>query len=174
LLRLKAVKNGAPTGQALVAELDRLQDEVESALDELRETSRGIHPAIVSEGGLKPALRTLARRSMVPVKLDVGSDARLPEPIEVAAYFIVSEALTNATKHARASRVEISLALRNFSLLLSIRDDGIGGADLRQGSGLAGLQDRIEALGGTLDLDSTPGNGTSLGVTLPLTQPTLG
>jgi signal transduction histidine kinase len=168
LLRLKAVKNGAPTGQELVAELDRLQDEVESALDELRETSRGIHPAIVSEGGLKPALRTLARRPMVPVKLDVGSDARLPEPIEVAAYFIVSEALTNATKHARASRVEVSLALRNGSLLLSIRDDGIGGADLRHGSGLAPQQDRIEALGGTLELDSTPGNGTSLAVTLPL------
>jgi signal transduction histidine kinase len=111
---------------------------------------------------------------MVPVKLDVGSDARLPEPIEVAAYFIVSEALTNATKHSRASRVDISLALRNGSLLLSIRDDGIGGADLRHGSGLAGLQDRIEALGGTLELDSTPGNGTSLGVTLPLTEPTLG
>jgi signal transduction histidine kinase len=174
LLRLKAVKNGAPTGQELVAELDRLQDEVESALDELRETSRGIHPAIVSEGGLKPALRTLARRPMIPVKLDVGSDARLPEPIEVAAYFIVSEALTNATKHARASRVEVSLALRNGSLLLSIRDDGIGGADLRHGSGLAPQQDRIEALGGTLDLDSTPGNGTSLAVTLPPTEPTLG
>jgi signal transduction histidine kinase len=168
LLRLKAVKNGAPTGQELVAELDRLQDEVESALDELRETSPGIHPAIVSEGGLKPALRTLARRPMIPVKLDVGSDARLPEPIEVAAYFIVSEALTNATKHARASRVEVSLALRNGSLLLSIRDDGIGGADLRHGSGLAPQQDRIEALGGTLELDSTPGNGTSLAVTLPL------
>jgi signal transduction histidine kinase len=171
LLRLKAVKNGAPTGQELVAELDRLQDEVESALDELRETSRGIHPAIVSEGGLKPALRTLARRSMVPVKLDVGSDARLPEPIEVAAYFIVSEALTNATKHARASRVEVSLALRNGSLLLSIRDDGIGGADPGQGSGLLGLSDRIEALGGTLQVTSPTGNGTTLLVRIPLEGP---
>jgi signal transduction histidine kinase len=113
-------------------------------------------------------LRTLARRSAIPVELDVTTDARLPEPIEVAVYFIASEALANATKHAHASRIEVSLAPRDGGLLLSIRDDGVGGADSGRGSGLVGLQDRVEALGGAIRIDSPPGGGTSLVVTLPL------
>jgi signal transduction histidine kinase len=113
-------------------------------------------------------LRTLARRSAIPVDLDVTTAGRLPEPIEVAVYFVVSEALANATKHAQASRIEVSLALRDGGLLLSIRDDGVGGADSGRGSGLVGLQDRVEALGGTIRIDSPPGGGTSLVVTLPL------
>jgi signal transduction histidine kinase len=135
---------------------------------ELQELSRGIHPAILSEGGLGPALRTLARRSTIPVELDVRTDTRLPEPIEVAAYFIASEALANATKHAQPSRIEVSLAPRDGSLRLSIRDDGVGGADPTRGSGLVGLTDRVEALGGTIDIESALGGGTSLAVTLPL------
>jgi signal transduction histidine kinase len=113
-------------------------------------------------------LKALARRSTVPVSLDVTADTRLPEPIEVAAYFVVSEALANAAKHAQASRIDVSLGRRNGSLLLSIRDDGVGGADPTRGSGLEGLGDRVAALGGTIDIESTPGGGTSLAVTLPL------
>jgi signal transduction histidine kinase len=113
-------------------------------------------------------LKALARRSTVPVSLDVTTGTRLPEPIEVAAYFVVSEALANAAKHAQASRIDVSLGRRNGNLLLLIRDDGVGGADPTRGSGLVGLGDRVEALGGTIEIESAPGGGTSLVVTLPL------
>jgi PAS domain S-box-containing protein len=152
----------------LRAELSRVATALTAAVEDLQEISRGIHPAILSAGGVGPALRTLARRSAIPVELEVTTDARLPEPIEVAAYFVASEALANATKHAHASGVEVSLALRDGALLLSIRDDGIGGADSGRGSGLVGLQDRVEALGGSIRIDSPPGGGTSLVVTLPV------
>jgi signal transduction histidine kinase len=148
--------------------LSRIATGLMDAVAELREISRGIHPAILSRAGLGPALRTLARRSTIPVDLDVRTDTRLPEPIEVAAYFVASEALANAAKHAQASHMEVSLATFDGSLMLSIRDDGIGGADPGQGSGLVGLQDRVEALGGTIRIDSPPGGGTSLVVTLTL------
>ncbi|MCW2765245.1 MAG: domain S-box [Nocardioides sp.] len=138
------------------------------SLHELQEVSRGIHPAILAEGGLGSALRTLARRSAVPVELSGEIKHRLPEPIEVAAYYVVSEALTNATKHANASRVEIEAATQDGSLGLSIRDDGIGGADPTRGSGLVGLTDRVQALGGSILVGSRPGNGTHITVTLPL------
>jgi signal transduction histidine kinase len=107
------------------------------------------------------------RRSTIPVKLDVRTHTRLPEPIEVAVYLIASEALANATKHAQASRIDVSLTPHNGSLLLSIRDDGVGGADPARGSGLVGLTDRVEALGGTIEIESAPGGGTSLLVRLP-------
>ena len=135
---------------------------------ELQELSRGIHPAILSEGGLGPALRTLARRSAVPVDLDLTANARFPEPVEIAAYYVASEALANAMKHAQASRIEMSLTTRDGSLLLSIRDDGAGGADPARGSGLAGLADRVEALGGSIHLHSAAGAGTQIRVDLPL------
>ena len=138
------------------------------AAAELQELSRGIHPAVLSEGGLGPALRTLARRSAVPVDLEVTANARCPEPVEVAAYYVASEALANAMKHAQASRVEMSLATRDGSLLLSVRDDGVGGADPARGSGLAGLADRVEALGGSIRLHSAAGAGTHITVDLPL------
>src|SRR5205085_10660074 len=109
----------------------------------------GIHPAILSEGGLEPALKALCRRSAVPVELDVQAERRLPEPVEVAAYYVVSEALTNAAKHAQASVVRVELETPDAVLQLAIRDDGVGGAELGTGSGLVGLSDRIEALGGT-------------------------
>jgi len=152
----------------LRAEMSRIAAGLMDAVAELREISHGIHPAILSHGGLGPALRTLVRRSTIPVELNVATDTRMPEPIEVAAYYVASEALTNSAKHAQASRVEVSLATRNGSLMLAIRDDGVGGADAGRGSGLVGLQDRVEALGGTIGIDSPPGGGTSLVVTLPL------
>ena len=121
-----------------------------------------------AEGGLGPALRTLARRAAVPVELEVPALGRLPEPVEVAAYYAVSEALTNATRHARASVVSIGLEERDGCLHLSIRDDGAGGADPARGSGLIGLRDRAEALGGSLEVSSPPGEGTLMLVQLPL------
>jgi PAS domain S-box-containing protein len=168
MLQLAAVRNAGPTGEVLISELSRIESELASALDELREMSRGIHPSILSEGGLRPALRALARRSAIPVALDVTTERRLAEPIEAAAYFVASEALTNATKHAQASRIDVSLAPRDGVLLLSIRDDGVGGAGFGQGSGLVGLRDRVEALGGTIRIESPPGAGTLLVVALPL------
>jgi PAS domain S-box-containing protein len=148
--------------------LNRVSSELNEVLDDLREISRGIHPMILTQGGLGPAMRTLARRSAIPVELETLIDERLPEPIEVAAYFVASEAVANATKHAQASRIVVSLATSDTSLILSIRDDGVGGADPTRGSGLVGLADRVEAIGGTLDIKSAPGAGTSLGVTIPL------
>jgi signal transduction histidine kinase len=163
-----AQADGAAGRGELRAELSRIAAGLADAAAELQEFSRGIHPAILSEGGLGRALRTLARRSAVPVDLDVTATARCPEPIEVAAYYVASEALANAMKHAQASRVEISLATRDGSLLLSVRDDGVGGADPARGSGLTGLADRVEALGGSIDVRSAAGAGTHITVDLPL------
>jgi signal transduction histidine kinase len=152
----------------LRAGLARIAAGLADAVAELQELSRGIHPAALSGPGLGPALRALARRSAVPVDLDITGNARCPEPIEVAAYYVASEALANTMKHAQASHAEISLSTRHGSLLLSIRDDGVGGADPARGSGLAGLTDRVEALGGSIHLHSTAGAGTHITVDLPL------
>jgi signal transduction histidine kinase len=168
MFKLAAIRNAAPTGEVLIAELSGAESELASAVDELREMSRGIHPSILYEGGLGPALRALARRSTIPVTLDVTTERRLAEPIEAAAYFVASEALANATKHAQATRIDLSLAPRDGGLLLSIRDDGVGGADSGRGSGLVGLHDRVEALGGTIRIESPPGAGTLLVAALPL------
>jgi signal transduction histidine kinase len=168
-LAMRAAEANIPPDEGdLRAELSRIAMGLADAVDDLQEISRGIHPAIVSQGGLGPALRTLAYRSTIPVELDVATDMRLPESIEVAAYFVASEALANATKHAQASRIEVSLAPRNGSLLLSIRDDGLGGADAGRGSGLVGLTDRVEALGGSIRVRSRPGEGTHITAELPL------
>jgi signal transduction histidine kinase len=150
------------------AELARVVKGLNSVLDELREMALGIHPAVLAEGGLGPALKTLARRSSIPVELDLRAELRLPEPIEVAAYYVVSEALANTAKHARASVVHVAVEAEDSMLRVSIRDDGIGGADPDRGSGLLGLQDRAEAIGGTVCLQSPPGGGTSLHLELPL------
>jgi GAF domain-containing protein len=138
------------------------------AVEDLQELSRGIHPAILSDAGLGPALETLALRSPIPVELEVRTQDRFPEPIEVAAYFVASESLANAAKHSQAARITILLAFENERLRLSVRDDGIGGADPGRGSGLIGLRDRVEALGGTLAIESGAGAGTSLSATLPV------
>ena len=137
-------------------------------LDDLREISRGIHPAILSNAGLQPALRTLGRRSAVPVILDVRIGGRLPEQVAVGAYYVVSEMLTNAAKHARASIVEVDAAVENGTLRVRVRDDGVGGADPERGSGLVGLKDRIDALGGTFSVHSPLGGGTTVTCGLPV------
>ena len=149
-------------------ELAGVSTELDEVLADLRELSRGIHPAILTEGGLGPALRTLARRCMVPVQLQVGTEGRLPERVEVTAYYVVAEALTNVAKHANASVVEVDVDRGDGLVRLAIRDDGVGGADPARGSGLVGLKDRVEGTGGTLRVDSHPGQGTSLLVELPL------
>jgi signal transduction histidine kinase len=168
-LELRLAQSLVPAGlPELETEIGGIADELTGVVEDLRETARGIHPAILSEGGLGPALRTLARRAAIAVELDVAAIARLPEPIEVAAYYVVSEALTNATRHAHASAVRIAVEERDDSLHLSIRDDGAGGADPARGSGLIGLRDRVEALGGSVEVSSPPGQGTLILVRLPL------
>jgi PAS domain S-box-containing protein len=134
---------------------------------ELQEISRGIHPAILSTGGLAAAFKTLARRSTVPVNLDLAIERRLPDPVEVAAYYVVAEALTNAAKHAQASEVKVRAHSTDEVLYLFISDNGIGGADSRKGSGLIGLEDRIEVLGGRMYMASPPGGGTAIDITIP-------
>ncbi len=152
----------------LEAAIGKVADELNGVVEDLREIARGIHPVILSEGGLGPALRTLARRASIAVELDLAAIGRLPEPVEVAAYYVVSEALTNATRHAHASVVCVAAEERGDSLRLSIRDDGAGDADPARGSGLIGLRDRAEALGGSLEVSSPPGEGTLILVLLPL------
>jgi signal transduction histidine kinase len=137
-------------------------------LEDLRELSRGIHPAILSKGGLGPALKMLARRSAVPVELDVRVDGRLPERVEVAVYYIVSESLTNVAKHARASTVCVEVDAAGDAVRVAIRDDGVGGADPARGSGLIGLIDRVQALGGTIGVVSPAGRGTTLTAVIPV------
>jgi signal transduction histidine kinase len=152
----------------LRAQIAGVADNLTGSLEELRELSRGIHPAILSDGGLSPAIKALARRSAVPVELDIDVQRRLPEPIEVAAYYVVSEALANATKHAQASIAHVELRADDGRLQISVSDDGVGGASNSDGSGLVGLTDRVEALGGTILVDSPPGQGTRLEVDLPI------
>ena len=168
-LSLRAAQKAVPPGQpGLRQELGRLARGTAEILEELREISRGIHPAVLSLGGLGLALKALARRSPVPVKLDVRVQARLPERAEVAAYFVVSEALANVAKHARASVVEVQVEVRDGALAVSISDDGIGGADPSRGSGLIGLTDRVEASGGTISISSHAGAGTQITAQLPI------
>jgi signal transduction histidine kinase len=154
----------------LQGQLSGVADGLVDALEELQEISRGIHPAILARGGLAAALKILARRSAVPVELEVGAGTRLPEPVEVAAYYIVSEALTNAAKHAHASAVRVAVEAHDGVLALSIRDDGRGGADPARGSGLIGLTDRVDALGGTIEVASPVGAGTTLLIRLPIEE----
>jgi PAS domain S-box-containing protein len=157
-----------PERDDLRAQLSAVAAGLVAAVEDLQEISRGIHPAILSKGGLGPALRVLAHRSPIPVDLDIATDTRLTEPIEVAAYFVASEALANAAKHSQASRIDVILEQRERSLLLSVRDDGVGGADSTRGSGLVGLTDRVEALGGSIGIQSGEQNGTQITAELPL------
>ena len=167
-LRLRAARAAVPPELGeLAAELDDVVGGLTGALDELREFARGIHPAILAEGGLEPALRSLARRSTVPVELEVRTGGRLSQPVEAAVYYLVSEALTNTAKHAQASSVWVEVEARNDGVRIDVRDDGAGGADLGRGSGLVGLKDRVEALGGHLAIESRAGEGTSIRAELP-------
>ena len=168
-LELRALRETASSSQdELAAKLSGIEDGLRAVLEELREISRGVHPAILSEGGIRPALKALARRSDVPVELELGALDRLPAPVEVAVYYVVSEALANATKHARASAVSVRLEARDGSLRLAVHDDGRGGADATRGSGIVGLIDRAEALGGSVTINSPAGDGTSISVELPI------
>jgi len=157
-----------PELHPLKKQMSDIVDGLVGVSEEVREISRGIHPAILSKGGLGPALNALARRSAVPVKLDLAVHRRLPESAEVAAYYVVAEALTNVAKHAQACEVDVRVDADDANLHLSIHDDGIGGAEVGKGSGLTGLMDRVEALGGTMTISSHPGNGTALRVNIPL------
>jgi signal transduction histidine kinase len=168
-LELRLAQSLTPTGlPELGTEIGRVADELNGVVEDLREIARGIHPAILSEGGLGPSLRTLGCRAAIAVELDVAALGRLPEPVEMAAYCVCSEALTNATKHAHASVVEVGAAVSGGRLRVRVRDDGAGGADPLRGSGLVGLKDRIEALGGTFSVHSPAGHGTTVSCELPV------
>jgi signal transduction histidine kinase len=167
-LLLRRVQRELPSEAAAAAELVATASaELASALDELRELARGIHPAVLTDRGLAPALRSLADRASLPVEIEVV-EGRLPEQVEAAAYFLVSEALANVGKHAQASHVSVSVARGDGRATVKVADDGVGGAVLQRGSGLHGLTDRIEALGGGLEVRSRPGEGTTIYAAIPL------
>jgi signal transduction histidine kinase len=168
-LRLRRSERRLPSGQEeLKAALAESVEELNAATEEVREIAQGIHPAILTQGGLAPALRTLARRCLIPVEVTVDSEDRLPGPVEVAAYYVAAEALANTAKHATASRASVAVERHDGLIRMRISDDGAGGADPSTGSGLTGLRDRVEALGGSLAVRSPRGQGTSLEVTLPI------
>jgi PAS domain S-box-containing protein len=169
MLTLQATADAVPPHLGgLKKELIDAASELEEALDNLREISRGIYPAPLSRHGLEPALKALARRSTIPVELQVGSSGRFDEAIERTVYYVVSEALANAAKHSGARRVSVELGGDDTALHLSIKDDGAGGADPGAGSGLIGLRDRVESVGGSLTITSPASSGTLLSVTIPL------
>jgi signal transduction histidine kinase len=151
--------------------LERAQSELQTSLGELRELARGIHPAVLTERGLDPALRALAARASVPVTIDTHGAERLPGPVEIAAYYVVAEGLTNVAKYAEASEATVAVRRSDGLVSVDISDDGVGGADAGRGSGLRGLADRVAALDGTLSVDSPAGRGTRLHVVIPCASP---
>jgi signal transduction histidine kinase len=168
-LQLRATQVAAPADAGeLVERLEVVIAEAHDVLEQLGEIARGLHPSVLADGGLRPALNALGRGSAIPVRFDVRVEGRLPEPAELAAYYVVSEALTNTTKHARASSAEVEVAADQGMLRVRVRDDGRGGADSSRGSGLTGLKDRVEAIGGRISLRSPPGAGTTVEVALPI------
>jgi signal transduction histidine kinase len=164
-LKLRLAQTGADPATAAV--LEKAQDEVEQALGELREFARGVHPSVLREDGLDAAVEVLARRAPLPVEVRGSVGMRLPEAVELAAYFFISEALTNIGKHARASYATLELSHRDRLLVIAVVDDGIGGADYRKGSGLAGLADRLAALDGTVSMERPAQHGTRLVASIP-------
>jgi PAS domain S-box-containing protein len=169
-LDVQALDASIPTDQRDAhSDLERIGREIEAVLEDVRELSRGLHPALLSQAGLGPSLRALARKSPIPVSLDVDIPERPSESIEIAVYYVISEALANAAKHARAAEISVELASSADGIRARIEDDGIGGAEASAGSGLVGLIDRVEALGGRFALDSPPGHGTTILIELPLT-----
>jgi signal transduction histidine kinase len=171
-LLLRAARSRAGDGDPALTELlDRAQEELQTSLDELRELARGIHPAVLTDRGLEPALEALTARAPVPVTLAVESADRLPEPIESTAYFVVSEALTNVAKYAQATQASVAVRRLNGSVTVEVSDDGVGGADASGGSGLRGLADRLGAIDGTLSLESPAGQGTRLRAVIPVANP---
>lgn len=168
-LTLRMARSRVDSQPAAAADLlDEASDQLGAAIDELRELARGIHPAVLSDRGLEPALQALCARATMPINLSVGLDERLPPSVEVAAYYTVAEALTNVAKYAQAEQVEVSIRRVNGAACVEVVDDGVGGADPGIGSGLAGLADRIEALEGTLAIVSPHGRGTTLRAEIPI------
>jgi PAS domain S-box-containing protein len=163
-----------PDWQDAHSDLDRVRDELEAVLEDVREISHGLHPALLSQAGLGPSLRALARKSTVPVELNVSIGQRPSEPTETAVYYVISEALANAAKHAQATRISVVLTTSGSEIRAIVEDDGVGGAEASAGSGLVGLVDRIEALGGRLTIDSPPGQGTRISIEMPLTAEPIG
>jgi signal transduction histidine kinase len=171
-IQARLAQDAARRGSAeLAPRLDAVLTETDRAMAELRELARGIHPAALAEGGLRPALRALARRSPVPVDLQVRVEGRLPEQVETATYFAVAEALTNTAKHAQATTVTIDVGATDELLRVRVSDDGRGGAAFGGGSGLVGLKDRVEALGGRFSMQTAPDAGTTVHAELPLNRP---
>ncbi|MGH3375668.1 MAG: sensor histidine kinase [Actinoallomurus sp.] len=171
-LEIRSIEAAIPPELGQIRQkLSSTAQDVDYALEELQEISRGLHPAILAKGGLEPALVVLARRSPVKVDLSVPAELQLPEPLEVTVYYMVSEALTNVAKHARATSVYVDLTTNEELTCLMIRDDGIGGADTTRGSGLAGLIDRVNALGGRMQITSPPTGGTTLRAEIPRRPP---
>jgi signal transduction histidine kinase len=166
-LRIRSIQASLPAGSDVDSQIADVADGLAAASEELRQISHGIHPAVLSQGGLRPALRALRRRAVMPVELHVDVERRLPESVEVATYYVVAEALTNAAKHARASQVTVTVQADDNRLHLEVEDDGVGGADPGGGSGLIGLKDRVEALGGRIFISSGASAGTTLAAEIP-------
>jgi signal transduction histidine kinase len=169
-LLLRSARTRAGADPELEAMLARAQDELQTSLAELRELARGIHPAVLTDRGLEPALQALVSRAPVPVTVRADDSERLPAQVEIAAYFVVSEALANVAKYARATHATVAVEQANGHVDIEVSDDGIGGADTRRGSGLRGLADRVAALDGTLTLESPPGRGTRIRARIPRDQ----
>ena len=169
--RLRAAQAAAPPGvDEQVQRLESMITEVDDVRKQLREIALGLHPSVLADGGLRPALAALARRSIIPVRLDVQVKGRLPEPTELTAYYAVSEALANTAKHAFATQADVEVAAGQDAVRVRVSDDGRGGADFSRGSGLAGLRDRVEAVGGRISLRSPPEAGTTVEITLPVKE----
>jgi signal transduction histidine kinase len=166
MLMLASIRDRIPAD--VYADVDNVSAELAAAQQELQDLSRGLHPSILVDAGLGPAVRALARRSKLPVRIQMRADSRLPSTFEATAYYVAAEAFTNAAKHAKASAVDIVVERTDSSLTVQVRDDGVGGADTTRGSGLIGLRDRVEAVGGTMTLNSPSGGGTVLTVLLPV------
>jgi signal transduction histidine kinase len=168
-LQLRAAEAAVPPEQhELKEQLARTAHGLTSVLQDLQEISHGLYPAALSRGGFEATVTSLARRSPIPVRLNLDIGRQLAEPLEVAVYYAVSEALTNALKHAHATEVRVDIHVEDDAILVSVHDDGVGGADLGGGSGLIGLRDRVEPLGGDVQITSPPGQGTSLLIRIPM------
>jgi signal transduction histidine kinase len=166
-LSLRTVRSSIDGDPQARRVIETARHELDQALEELRELARGIHPSVLSDRGLPAALEGLANRAPLPVQLAVTPGQRLPDRVESASYFVVAEALTNVAKYAKATRANVNVTGTGGQVLVEVSDDGVGGADPAAGSGLRGLQDRVSALGGTLEVDSRPGNGTTVRAAIP-------
>ena len=170
-LSLQRLESSFEPDSAAARELAVVRAELDAALEELRELARGIHPSILTDRGLEAALGGVAARSTVPVELDLDSCETLPLSVQTTAYFVVVEALTNATKHAGSDRIEVRVEVGEGHATVEVRDDGSGGVDTARGSGLSGLADRVSALGGALEIESPAGAGTTIRARIPVTAP---